>query len=263
MLIHDITHYLHTIAPAHLQEDYDNAGLIVGNPATEVTGVLLCLDTTESVVDEAIAKNCNLIIAHHPIVFRGLKRFNGSTYVERTVMKAIKNDIAIFAIHTNLDNVLHKGVNGKIAHKLGLNHPIILAPKGEYNNNIVGAGAIGELPEAMEPHRFIAYLKDKMELDIVKSTPFCKTKVQKIALCGGAGVFLLADAISAEADVFITSDIKYHEYFDANNQIIIMDIGHYESEKYTIDLLYELIINKFSTFALQKSIINTNPIKYF
>lgn len=257
--------FLNEIAPGHLQEDYDNAGLITGHPDMEVSGVLVCLDAIEAIIDEAVSLNCNVIVAHHPIVFRGLKRFNGSNYVERTVIKAIKNDIAIFAIHTNLDNVCESGVNGKIAEKIGLVQTSVLYPKANVLHKEIqtGAGLIGHLPESLSPEAFLRSLKVKMELEVIKHTDLCKSLICKVAVCGGSGSFLLPHAIMQEADIFITSDFKYHEYFDADGKIIIADIGHFESEKYTIELLYTLIINNFSNFAAHYTKVVTNPVKYF
>ena len=244
-----------------MQESYDNAGLIVGNESTKVSGVIISLDCTEAIVDEAIDKKCNLVIAHHPIVFKGLKRFNGSNYRERTIIKAIKNDIAIFAIHTNLDNVRYKGVNTKIANRLGLINCQILDPKDD--EGLVGAGMLGALPKPIGFDGLLKLVKEKMDLRTFKYTRAVKPEVQSIAVCGGSGSFLLHKAIAAKADVFITSDFKYHEFFDANDQIVIIDIGHYQSERFTIDLLYDLISDKFSTFAAHCTKINTNPVKYF
>ncbi len=257
----EIISYLHSIAPNEYQESYDNSGLIVGNMFEQVKGVIISLDCTEEVIQEAIDKGANMVISHHPIVFRGLKRFTGSDYVERTIMLAIKNNINIFAIHTNLDNMRLSGVNTKICERLKLTNTQILAPKDE--NGQIGAGMIGELPSPMESKEFLSFLKNNMELNIIKYTKPLQKKVHKIAVCGGSGSFLLKSAIAYNADVFITSDFKYHEYFDANNLIMIADIGHYESERFTIDLLYDLISNKFSTFAAHNTKINTNPIKYF
>jgi dinuclear metal center YbgI/SA1388 family protein len=261
----ELIDFLHSIAPPELQEDYDNAGLITGYPEMEVTGVMVCLDAIEPVIDEAIEQGCNVVIAHHPIVFRGLKRFNGSNYVERTVIKAIKHDIAILAIHTNLDNVYENGVNTKIADILGLRNVSILAPKNllQYNNHPVGAGVTGLLPDPVPVYDFLDYLKEKMQLTVLKHTALCKQEVHKVAVCGGSGGFLLRDAVRQGADIFITSDFKYHEFFDADGRIIIADIGHYESEKFTIQLLYELIINNFSNFAARYTKHITNPVHYY
>jgi dinuclear metal center YbgI/SA1388 family protein len=360
----DIITELENLAPSSYQEPYDNAGLIVGSADTNVTGVLLTLDVTEEVVEEAIQRQCNLIVAHHPIIFKGLKKLNGSNYVERTVIKAIKNDISIYTAHTNLDHV-QQGVNWQIAEILGLKDVKILAPKsqtltkleffaptentqtildalfkagagkiGEYENcsfrvhgtgtflpgenaapaigmqgkleevaehsaavmfpsfmqakilstlkevhpyeevayyltsleNLnqeVGAGAVGTLPKAMPLHIFLAYLKEQMNLPVIKFTPTNSQMVQKVAVCGGAGSFLLKDAIRAKADVFITADYKYHEFFDAEKKIMICDIGHYESEVYTKNLLYNYLSGKFPNFALCLSEVNTNPVRYF
>jgi dinuclear metal center YbgI/SA1388 family protein len=257
--------YLEGIAPLNLQEDYDNAGLITGQPDMTIKGVIVCLDALESVVDEAILMDCNVIIAHHPIVFRGLKRFNGSNYIERTIIKAIKHDIAIYAIHTNLDNVYLHGVNAKIAERLGLVDTRILMPKDMTNHQgqVVGSGMIGVLPEVMSTIDFMQHLKTKMDLHIIKHTALCRDVVRSVAVCGGSGGFLLNQAIRLGADIFITADYKYHEFFDANDKIIIADIGHYESEKFTIELLNSLIINKFSTFASHCTKIVTNPVNFF
>ena len=258
--IRELCTYLEEVAPLHLQEPYDNAGLIVGNPEVQITNALICLDSTEAVVDEAIELGCNIIIAHHPIVFSGLKKFTGRTYIERTIIKAIKHDIAIYAIHTNLDNVYQNGVNGKIASKIGLTNTCILAPKDETRD--VGSGMVGLLSEEMNLTQFLVHLKEKMQLNTIKYTNQSHEKVRKIAVCGGSGSFLLEQAIQTGADVFITADYKYHQFFDANNQIVIVDIGHYESEFFTIELLQELINEKFITFAPRCTEVNTNPINY-
>ncbi|WP_194975083.1 Nif3-like dinuclear metal center hexameric protein [Aquiflexum lacus] len=361
--IREIVSYLEKIAPPSFQESYDNAQLITGNPIDKVTGILCTLDTTEEVVEEAISLGCNLIVSHHPIVFRGLKSLTGKNYVERTVIKAIKNGIAIYAIHTNLDHVSH-GVNKKICDKLGLINTRILQPKrellsklttfvpheatekvldalfeagagsiGEYSscsfmtegtgtytpseksnphkgfkgtphrepetrievllpkhlerkalqslqaahpyeevayflqhleneNQEVGAGMIAELDEQMEEKDFLNHLKDKMNLQIIKHTPLLNKPIKNVAVCGGAGFFLLSEAKKSAADIFITSDIKYHEFFDADNQLIICDIGHYESEIFTKELLMDLLSQKFTNIALYLTKVVTNPITY-
>lgn len=261
MTIQDITTHLESIAPAHLQESYDNAGLLVGNPTTEVTGVLTSLDCTEDIIAEAKARGCNLVVAHHPIVFRGLKRFNGSNYVERTIIKAIKEDVAIYAIHTNLDNVRHQGVNERIAQRLGLENLRLLGPKDE--DGTIGSGMIGELPAAMEETAFLHHLKDRMVTPVVKHTQLLEQPVKTVALCGGAGGFLLSQAKKAGAQAFVTSDYKYHEFFDADGDLVICDIGHYESEQFTTQLLAELLSKKFRTFAVLCTERITNPVRYF
>jgi dinuclear metal center YbgI/SA1388 family protein len=362
--IKDITDYLEDIAPRAYQESYDNSGLITGNEQDEVTGILITLDSTEAVIDEAISKNCNLVVAHHPIIFKGLKQINGKNYVERTIIKAIKNDIAIYAFHTNLDNILN-GVNRKIANKLELQNLKILRPKtstlsklvtlcpkansesvtqalhqagaghiGNYNqcsfktegvgsfhpndlatphigqsgesetvsedrievivpthlqhqvlaalntshpyeevpyylseiinqNQEIGAGMIGELGTPMKSDQFLSFLKEKMQLKIIRHTSPTKEYIHKIALCGGSGSFLLSQAIRQQADIFITGDFKYHEFFDAENHLMIADIGHYESEVFTKELIFDFLSEKFTKFALNLSEINTNPISYF
>lgn len=364
MKIKDIINVLEAIAPPALQETYDNAGLITGNNDVECSGVLCSLDATEDIVEEAIAKKCNLIVAHHPIIFKGLKRINGKNYVERTIIKAIKNDIAIYAIHTNLDNLL-TGVNGKMADRLGLINRKILLPKpsvlkklytfvpythseqmrkalwqagagniGNYrecsfNNEgtgtfkggnstdpfagepgklhyekemkvevifpvwlqasiikalleahpyeepafdiialdnqytVVGSGLTGMLPEAMEEKAFLTHLKEAFNLQVIRHTPLSGRKVQQISLCGGSGSFLISNALSAKSDFYITADVKYHEFFDADKKMVIADIGHYESEQFTIDLLYDILVEKFPTFAVLKTAVNTNPLVYF
>ena len=269
MKIKEVSDFLEGIAPLHYQEGYDNSGLICGSGDTEVKGILLCLDSTEDIIAEAIEKGCNLVVAHHPIVFKGLKQFNGKNYVERTIIKAIKNEVAIYAIHTNLDNVYAQGVNGKIAEKIGLQHTQILAPKkgsenikNDEGSSLVGAGMIGELASPMDEMAFLQHLKSIMQTDCVRYTPLRGKMIKKVALCGGAGSFLLSKAKAQQADIFITGDFKYHEFFDAEGQIIIADIGHFESEQFTIELLYELLSNKFSNFALHCTKVNTNPVQY-
>lgn len=261
MRIRDITDVLEAVAPLHLQESYDNAGLIVGHPEEEVTGVLFCLDSTEAVVSEAVQKGCNLIVAHHPIVFRGLKRLNGHSYVERTVMEAIRQQVAIYAIHTNLDNVLQQGVNAKLAERIGLNHLHILAPRP--GSADTGAGMLGELPEPMRETDFLAHLKKSLHAGSIRHTALLGKAIRRVAICGGAGSFLLPQAIAQNADAFVTADFKYHEFFDADGRILIADVGHYESEQFTIELLRDIVQEKFPTFALHLTTLRTNPVFYF
>lgn len=260
MKIKDILDALEAVAPPHLQESYDNAGLIVGDPQTPLTGVLFCLDSIEAVVDEAVRKGCNLIVAHHPIVFRGLKRLNGANYVERTVMQAIRQNVALYAIHTNLDNVYRHGVNAKIAERLGLVDTRILAPRPGTPD--VGAGLLGRLPGALDEIAFLRHVKTALRTACVRHTALRGRPVRNVAVCGGAGSFLLPDALRAGADAFVTADCKYHEFFDAENHLVIADVGHFESEQFTIELLYGLIREKFPTFALHCAEVNTNPVQY-
>ena len=361
--IKDIIQYLENIAPPAYQESYDNSRLITGDSNKEVTNVLITLDATEDVVREAIDKNCNLIIAHHPIIFKGLKSLTGRNYVERTVIKALKNDIAIYAIHTNLDNVFN-GVNKKICDKIGLKNTSVLMPKpamlsklvtfipkqntrqvletvhaagagniGNYShcsfriegkgtfrpneianphigkaneqeevtedrvemilpthlegkviaalhqahpyeevayflsslsnyNQEVGAGMVGELEDEMEPFTFLKHLKSSMSLMCVRHTRTLNKGIKKVAVCGGSGSFLLPAAMAKQADVYITADFKYHEFFDAEDKILIADIGHYESEVFTKELIHDILSKKFTTFAHNLSETVTNPISY-
>ena len=259
--VQDLASYLETIAPRDLQESYDNSGLLTGDPQQVITGALLALDAVEEVIDEAIIHHCNLVITHHPIIFRGLKTITGQNYVERTIIKAIKNDIAIYAIHTNLDNVLVNGVNGRIANRLGLDTTRILKPLA--NNQNAGAGLLGKLPKPMSEIAFLTFLKNQMQTDCIKHTRLLNRQIQTVAICGGAGSFLIPQAIMANADIFVTSDLKYHEFFDAEDHLVLADIGHYESEQFTVDLLYDIIRQKMSTFALRKTELLTNPVRYF
>ena len=259
--IKELLDYLESIAPLALQESYDNAGLIVGSNDMIITGVTVCLDSTEEVIDEAIENGHNVVIAHHPIVFSGLKSLTGKNYIERCIIKAIKNNIAIYAIHTNLDNVLENGVNQKIANIIGLHEQEILMPKDVANPQI-GSGIVGYLKKPMSTDLFLAEMKRKMNASCVKHTKILKESVQKIGLCGGSGSFLLDAAIAQQCDVFVSSDFKYHQFFDANNQIVIADIGHFETEQFTIDLLVDIINQKFSNFAAQYTKVYTNPVNY-
>jgi dinuclear metal center YbgI/SA1388 family protein len=258
--IQEIISALEATAPRHLQESYDNAGLITGRPEWECTGVVFALDSTEAIVAEAVQKGANLVVAHHPIVFRGMKTITGANYVERTIIQAIKHDVAIYAIHTNLDNVLRSGVNEMIAQKIGLQNLRILAPKDP--EGMVGAGVIGDLVQAQTELAFLNHLKSVMKTGTIRHTELLQRPVVKVAVCGGAGSFLLPQAIQSGAQFFVTADYKYHEFFDADGQIVIADIGHYESEQYTIDLLFSLVSEKFPTFALHLTQQNTNPVRY-
>lgn len=324
--IKDVTRHLESIAPPVYQENYDNAGLITGNGEWEVSGVLCCLDSTEAVIGEAVQKGCNLVVAHHPIVFKGLKRITGRTYVERVVIAAIKNDVAIYAIHTNLDNVFRQGVNARIASVLDLRHTRILSPRSTLKKALIsgvtpqmetalyragaahvymhesggtcdvvfpqalqpvienevrvlrsqlssihpvedpddstGSGMIGELIAPADAREFLLHLKSVMRAGVVRHTALPGKPVQRIAVCGGSGGFLLPQAIAQGADVFVTADYKYHEFFDADGRILIADIGHFESEQFTIDLLQEIISEKFRTFAAYCAEARTNPVFY-
>ena len=251
-------------APLQFQESYDNAGLIVGDPEANCTGILCSLDCTEAVIDEAIQKGCNLIVSHHPIIFKGIKQFSGDHYVNRTVLKAIHHNIALYAIHTNLDNMIH-GVNSTLADRLHLGNRRILAPipgQLDANGQTVGAGIVGELPLETEPDAFIRWVKDQLNLEVIKHTQLLDKKLITIALCGGSGSFLLDHIKAQNIDCFITSDLKYHDFFEADGKYLLMDIGHGESEHFVPALIVDYLKRKFLTFAVLESEVKTQPISY-
>jgi dinuclear metal center YbgI/SA1388 family protein len=364
MEIREVLEYLESKCPLAYQESYDNCGLITGDAKQKIKGALLCLDSTEDVIDEAIKLKCNLVVAHHPILFSPIKKLTGKTYAERVIIKAIKHDICICAMHTNLDNIF-EGVNNKIAEKIGLNNLSILSPKtgllkklvtfapvadadkvraalfaagagsiGNYDecsfnaagvdtfkanrdanpyvgakgkrhhepeerietiypadkeqtilnallsahpyeevaydiyaltnsHKRIGSGMLGELAKPMKEIDFLAHLKKTMKLSAIRYTPLLGKTVKKVAVCGGSGSFLLPDAIARKADMLVTADFKYHQFFDADNKIVIADIGHYESEQFTPEIIYALLKEKFNTFALQFSKTKTNPVNYY
>ncbi|WP_121354247.1 Nif3-like dinuclear metal center hexameric protein [Flavisolibacter nicotianae] len=364
MKIGELLSAIEIFAAPELQEDYDNAGLLTGNKDSECTGVLCTLDVTVAVLHEALQYKCNLVVAHHPVIFKGLKRLNGRNYVEQVVIMAIKNDIAIYAAHTNLDNVV-LGVSNTIASKLGLQNTTVLQPKSKVLRRLItfaptdkaeavrnavfeagaghignysecsfnsqgtgtfkagkgadpyvgeigrrheeqetkveivypfylekqvvktllashpyeevaydiftmenahygiGSGIIGELPAGMAEESFLKMLKDRFHLPAVRHTPLRGRPVKKVAVCGGAGSFLIKTALSNGADIYISADIKYHEFFDAEGRMVIADIGHYESEQFAVDLLRDLLVEKFPTFAVLKTSVNTNPVQFF
>ena len=363
MIIKDITDYLEELAPLNYAEDFDNVGLLIGKDNTPVTGVLVTLDTLEKTVEEAITKKCNLIVSFHPIIFGGIKKLNGNSYVERVVLKAIQNDIAIYATHTALDNSKN-GVSAKISEVLGLKNNKILLPKkgilkklttfipvenaeklrnalfnagagnignydrcsfnidgegtyrGSQNSNPaigkkgenhtenetqisviyesknettilaslqknhpyeevsydlltienvhqnIGMGMIGDLPTEMEENEFLLFLKERMKTACIRHSSLINKKIKKVAVLGGSGSFAISDAIKAGADAYVSADFKYHEFFKAENKIILADIGHYESEQFTKNLLVDYLTKKFSNFAIVLSEESTNPIYY-
>ena len=363
MIIKDITDYLEELAPLNYAEDFDNVGLLIGNYSDSVTGVLVTLDTLEKTVEEAITKKCNLIVSFHPIIFGGIKKLNGNSYVERVVLKAIQNDIAIYATHTALDNSKN-GVSAKISEVLGLKNNKILLPKkgilkklttfvlienaeklrnalfnagagnignydrcsfnvdgegtyrGNQNSNPaigkkgenhtenetqisviyeskneatilaslqknhpyeeisyhllttenvhqnIGMGMIGDLPTEMEENEFLLFVKEKMKTACIRHSNLINKKIKKVAVLGGSGSFAISDAIKAGADAYVSADFKYHEFFKAENKIILADIGHYESEQFTKNLLVDYLTKKFSNFAIVLSEESTNPIYY-
>jgi dinuclear metal center YbgI/SA1388 family protein len=251
---------LERFAPLPLQESYDNAGLQIGLTEAEVSGVLLCLDVTEAVVDEALRRGCNLIVSHHPLIFHKLAHVTGSTYVERCVAKAIKNDVSIASMHTNLDAVLG-GVNHKIAEKIGLQQ---LSGIGEMKNvdGVSGAsGVVGTLAEPMAADDFIVMLKRVFCVECVQANRPLSRPISRVAVCGGAGSFLLDDAVAAGADAFVTGEMHYHEFFGHDDQLQIAVIGHYQSEQFTPEVLRSVIEPLGVRCCISE--INTNPIMYF
>jgi len=257
--VKDITNYLEVLAPLSDAEDFDNVGLLVGNYATEVTGILIALDTLEETVNEAIEKKCNLIVSFHPIIFSGLKKLNGSNYVERVAIKAIQNNIAIYAMHTALDNSFN-GVSAKMCEVLGLKNRQFLIPNA--TNDKIGMGMVADFADEIEEFAFICMLKDKFNANGVRYSSLLGKKIKKVALLGGSGSFAIDAAKSTDADVYVSADFKYHDFFKAEKSIVLVDIGHYESEQFTKNLLEEYLSKKFSNFAIILSEKNTNPINY-
>ena len=251
---------LEQYAPLPLQDGFDNAGLQIGlTEEQEVTGALLCLDVTEAVIDEAIREGCNLVVAHHPLLFHGLKSITGKSYVERCVMKAIQNDIVIYAAHTNLDNA-QGGVNHRIANRIGLVNVEFLEKKDGTEN--AGSGVIGELQTEEDEKEFLVRLKSLFSIECIRHNTLCNRKIRRVALCGGAGGFLLSKAIAKGADVFLTGEMRYHDYFGHEKDLLIAEMGHYESEQYTTDIFAEILGNKFPELKIVKTSLNTNPINY-
>ena len=276
MKIKEIIDALEIFAPLPLQDSFDNAGLQVGLTDVKATGALLCLDVTEDVVEEAINQGINLIISHHPLMFKGYKSITGKDYTERCIMNAIKNEITIYSMHTNLDNAPN-GVNYKIAEKIGLKNVKVLDPKEymqqESSNNteenskpsewlMAGSGAIGELEEPMTETEFLKHVKKTFEAGCVKHTKLTGRLISKVAICGGAGAFLMEKAVKEYADAFVTGEIKYHDYFYYEDKILATEIGHYESEQYTKDIIQDFLNRKFPSLRTEQTKINTNPIKY-
>ena len=260
MYIKEIISLIEDYAPLKLQASFDNSGLLCGNPERELTSILLCIDVTEEVVKEAIDKGHNLIISHHPLIFSGLKHITPATYVERCVIDAIKHDITIYAAHTNMD-VVANGVSGRMADKLDLYHRQILQPEGDpVDGN--GFGIIGELQQPVESMAFLQQVKEIFRCDRLRYTTPHTSSIQRVAVCGGAGASFFKQALAGQADIYISGDFKYHDFFLTENRIMIADIGHYESEQFTKEIFYEILTKKISKFAVQFSEINTNPIKY-
>ena len=260
MKIKEVLSALERFAPLPLQESWDNAGLQVGLTETEVSGALLCLDVTEKIVDEAIQKGCNLIVSHHPLLFRGLKQISDLTDVQRTVMKTICNGICVISMHTNMDNA-RGGVNFRIARKLGLQDVKFLAPK-TVDGVESGSGIVGELPEAMAADDFVIAVKKAFDVECAMCNELLHRPVSKVAVCGGAGDFLLDEALKAGADAFITGEMHYHQYFGYEQQIQICVIGHYQSEQYTAEIFDEIIREACPEVRTVIAETCTNPILY-
>ena len=257
MNIKEVVTTLESFAPLPLQESYDNAGLQVGLTATEVSGVLLCLDVTEKVIDEAVVKGCNLIVAHHPLLFRGLKQIGDATQPERCVTKALKKDIAIYAMHTNLDNA-EGGVNYEIAYRLGMEDVRFLLP----NTQGGGSGVIGALPVEMNARTFLQSVKKEFGVECLMHNELLRRPIRTVALCGGAGDFLLQEAVNQQADAFLTGEMHYHTYMGMEQTIQIAVAGHYQTEQYTKDLIAKTLREQCEGLRIVISQENTNPICY-
>ncbi len=264
----EISAFLETLARSGWQEDYDNCGLLIGSPADDCSGVLISLDVTQAVVAEAVRKNLNLIVAHHPLIFQGLKIINPDTETGATVSAAIKNGISVYAIHTSLDNVL-PGVNSEMAARLGLTdgHPLQLKtipgalPASAHQT--LGSGLVAGLPETLGEEQFLARLRAVFSVPVVRHSALTGRRVKKVAICGGAGSFLITSALAAQADAFVTADLKYHEFFKAEGRLLLADIGHFESEQFTIDFLAGEFRKKYPNFAVLKAETRTNPVHYY
>lgn len=261
MKVKEIAQLIEAQAPLCYQESYDNCGMQVGDPEMVISGILITLDVTEEVIDEAIHKGCNLIVSHHPLIFRGQKKICGRNYVERCIIKAIKQDIAIYASHTSLDKAAH-GVSAKMAEKIQLKIESSLETE-KINGEEIGLGVVGTLNEAVDAQTFLSLLKEKFNVGCVRYTAIPTGKmIKRVALCGGSAAEFIENAIQAQADVYITADVKYHQFFDVEGRIIVADIGHFESEQFTKEIFFEIISKNNPKFALHISESKTNPINY-
>ena len=261
MTVKEIMNCITEIAPLQWQEDYDNAGLQVGDVNAEVHKALIALDVTEELVDEAIAKQCDLIVSHHPLIFRGLKHLTPQTYIERVVMKAIKHDIAIVSMHTNLDNS-YLGVSRVLADKLGLTNQRLLQPSAD-EPECCGDGMIGEFEQPMKELDFLNLVAETIGSPCLKHSALTGRMIHKVALCGGSGTPFMPDALRQKADAYLTADIKYHDYFVPEGNILLVDGGHFETEQFTKELIKVLIKKKIPTFAAEIAETNTNAVHYF
>ena len=256
--VKDILTALESFAPLSLQDDFDNAGLQIGSADDEVSGVLLCLDVTPDVLEEAVKEGCSVVVSHHPLLFKSLRRVSDETMVEKCVRLAVKNDVTVYSAHTNLDNA-EGGVNFEIARRLDLQNLSFLSPS---HNGVGGSGVIGELAEKEDSRSFLLRVKQVFGVERLMCNGTLSRPIRRVALCGGAGDFLLEKAISAGADCFLTGEVHYHVYFGHEEQIQIAAIGHYESEQYTVDLLARRLQKLFPELMIKKTKINTNPIQY-
>ena len=261
MTVNDILSCITEIAPLRWQEHYDNAGVQVGDLNAEVHKALICLDITEKIVDEAIAKQCDLIVSHHPLIFHGLKHITPSTYIERAVTKALKHDIAMISMHTNLDNS-YLGVSRVLAERLGLTNLHLLQPS-EADPEICGAGMVGEFDQPMGEEEFLNRVATVIGSPCLKHSALTGRKIKKVALCGGSGTPFMPDALRQKADAYLTADIKYHDFFVPEGNILLVDGGHFETEQFTKDLIKVIIQKKFPTFAAEIAATNTNAVHYF
>ena len=260
MKIRQVLDALEQFAPLPLQESWDNAGLQLGLTEADVSGALLCLDVNEQIVDEALRKDCNLIVSHHPLLFRGLKQISGADYVQRCVIKALKNDIVIVSMHTNMDNAKN-GVNWKIAERLGLQQCQFFAQK-QVGDIEAGSGVVGLLPQPMAADDFILMVKRQFGVECVLCNELLRRPIRKVALCGGAGDFLLPDAVGLGADAFITGEMHYHQYFGYEQRIQICVIGHYQSEQFTSEIFRDIINKECPGVRTEIVETCTNPILY-
>lgn len=261
MKIIEVVNALERFAPLPLQEDYDNAGLQIGLTEAEISGALLCLDVTEETVDEAIRKGCNLIVSHHPLIFRRLRRIAGEDMVQRVVAKAIVNHIVIVSMHTNMD-AAQGGVNFKIAEKMGLHNVHFMSTK-MVDGVECGSGVIGEFEEPIAADDFIILLKKAFCVECVEANQLLRRPIKKVAMCGGSGSFLLDEAVEAGADAFLTGEMHYHEYFGREQQIQIAVIGHYQSEQFTSEIFRDIIERECQGVKCFIAETCTNPIMYF
>lgn len=256
--VKDISTCIEKFAPKALQESYDNAGLQVGDPSMDVTATLVCLDVTEEVLEEAFERDCNMIVSHHPLIFKGLKNVTGEDSVQKIVINAIRRNIAIYSAHTNLD-AAWDGVSHEIARKLSLKNIEVLEPQTD--NERAGLGVIGTVT-AVPKIEFLRKIKDTFHVQTLRYSAQSPTLVvRKVAVCGGAGASLISSAIKRNADILVTGDVKYHDFTSYGSEIIIADIGHYESELCSRDILYRIIREKFPDLEIYKSEIESNPIK--